>query len=150
VALTRGPAENRAGRKYDFHAPALFYGNERNKFPKYIKVVIDRDDGEINEGRSHGVRFFSEDGWKLLARAQERQSLYRAECELYPLFRVELREGVKPQDASGFRSLAFILSRGLVHPLRLKRPQEQNAVPPGRARHAEASSKAGKVHEMLS
>ena len=47
------------------------------------------------------------------------------------------------------RSTRVYFVKELVHRLRSKRPQEQNAVPPGRGRHGEASSKAGKVHEML-
>src|SRR6266481_937706 len=34
VALTRGPAENRAGRKHALQAPFQFYGKDGTKFPK--------------------------------------------------------------------------------------------------------------------
>jgi hypothetical protein len=47
VALKRGPAENRAGRKHDFQAPSRFYGNDGTKFPKNCLGTLLAKTGEV-------------------------------------------------------------------------------------------------------
>jgi hypothetical protein len=61
VALTRGPAENRAGRKHDFQAPSRFYGNDGTKFPKNCLGTLFAKTGEVaKKGRQLFIRTHNE------------------------------------------------------------------------------------------
>jgi len=61
VALTRGPAENRAGRKHDFQALSRFYGNDGTKFPKNCLGTLLAKTGEVaKKGRQLLIRSCNE------------------------------------------------------------------------------------------
>jgi hypothetical protein len=61
VALTRGPAENRAGRKHDFQAPSRFYGNDGTKFPKNCLGTLLAKTGKVaKKGRQILTRSHNE------------------------------------------------------------------------------------------